>query len=35
MLFLRDIIDAFLELPIASATSFTGRLSAARYYFLL
>jgi hypothetical protein len=35
MLFLRDSIDAFFELLMASATSFTGRLRAARYYFLL
>lgn len=35
MLFLLDIIDAFLELPMASATYLTGRLRAARYYFLL
>jgi len=35
ILFLRDKLDALLiELFIASATSFTGMLIAARYYFL-
>lgn len=35
ILFLLDIIEALFELFIASATSFTGKLKAARYYFLL
>jgi hypothetical protein len=35
MLFLLDSIDPLLELLMASATSLTGRLRAARYYFLL